>query len=300
VNGIHDLGGMHGFGPVVREENEPVFHADWERRIFGMALLAGQTLGNLDEMRHTIERMPPDRYLASTYYERWLYSLETRLIEKRRLTRDELEAAQQRLRDGTAVSDALSRVEQTRSDAETVGPSARPGDSHADVSRRHSIQRPRFKVGSGVIARNINPEGHTRLPRYARGRRGVIRHDWGVFVFPDTNAHGRGPSPQHCYNVEFRGRELWGIDHPANERIFIDLWEDYLELDRAVLPDSTARIAVKKTPVPKRVSAAMKKSSTQAKMKGAPAKSRPKSPQTRAKAAPARNRKMAAQSRKRR
>jgi nitrile hydratase subunit beta len=299
VNGVHDLGGMHGFGPVVREDNEPVFHADWERRIFGLSLAAGFG-GNLDQARHAIERMPPDRYLASTYYERWLYSLETRLIEKGLVTRAELEAAQPRLRDGAAVRDAPSRAERTGSDAEAAEPMANRGGGVADVSRRHSIQRPRFKVGSRVIARNINPEGHTRLPRYARGRCAVIRHDWGVFVFPDTNAHGRGPSPQHCYNVEFRGRELWGIDHPANERIFIDLWEAYLEPDLAALPDATAKIAAGKMPAPKRLSTATKKSSTHAKMRSASAKPKQKPPRTPVKSASARNRKTTVQPRKRR
>ena len=89
--------------------------------------------------------------------------------------------------------------------------------------------RPRFKAGDPVLARNMNPEGHTRIPRYARGHHGTIYRDWGVFVFPDTHAHGEGAKPQHCYAVEFEGRELWGGDHPAGERVYIDLWEDYLE-----------------------------------------------------------------------
>jgi nitrile hydratase len=88
---------------------------------------------------------------------------------------------------------------------------------------------PRFKAGDRVIARNSNPEGHTRIPRYARGHHGLIHRDWGVFVFPDTHAHGAGTKPQHCYAVEFDGRELWGSDHPAGERVYLDLWEDYLD-----------------------------------------------------------------------
>jgi nitrile hydratase len=292
---------MHGFGPVVRKDNEPVFHADWERRIFGLSGVAGRKLGgNLDEARHAIERMPPDRYLASTYYERWLYSLETRLIEQGLITGAELEAAQQRLRDGAAVRDVPGGAERTGSDAEAAEPIANRGGGDADVSRRHLIQRARFKIGSRVIARNINPEGHTRLPRYARGRHGMIRHDWGVFVFPDTNAHERGPNPQHCYSVEFRGRELWGIDHPANERIFIDLWEAYLEPDLAALPAATAKIAAAKMPAPKRLSASAKKSSTHAKMRSASAKSTQKPPHAPVKSASARNSKTTAQPRKRR
>jgi nitrile hydratase len=89
----------------------------------------------------------------------------------------------------------------------------------------------RLKPGDRVIARNLNPEGHTRLPRYVHGHRGVIRHDWGTFIFPDTHAHGGKTNPQHCYAVEFSARELWGASHPARERICVDLWEAYLAPD---------------------------------------------------------------------
>ncbi len=118
------------------------------------------------------------------------------------------------------------------------------------------------KFGDKVVARNMNPEGHTRVPRYARGKHGVIRHDWGVFVFPDTHAHGQGANPQHCYSVEFDARELWGPDHSVRERIYIDLWEDYLEADRAqrsATPRQKSAPAKKPAPTIKRMSAASTK-----------------------------------------
>ena len=269
MNGVHDIGGMHGFGPVVHEENEPVFHADWEGRT--AALMRSAMTGrifNIDEFRRTIERMPPARYLAATYYERWLYSLERLLLEKGVVSSAELEAAVSR-----------AGVPGTRSDGDTTSDSAQTSnaDASAVLHRRDEgappqpsgialrydrSYKPRFTVGDKVVARNMNPEGHTRIPRYARGKHGVIRHDWGVFVFPDTHGHGQGANPQHCYSVEFEARELWGADHSARQRIYIDLWEDYLEADRAqrsATPRKKSATARKPAPMIKRMSAASKK-----------------------------------------
>jgi nitrile hydratase subunit beta len=242
VNGVHDIGGMHGFGPVVPEENEPVFHADWEGRTYALQRFASRSrLFNLDEFRRTIERMPPARYLAATYYERWLYALEALLLEKGVVSRTELEAAVSGAHEAGARTDgygvtASDSAQKSNAYASAVlhrrdeGASRQP----SGVALRYDRSfKARFRVGDQVVARNMNPEGHTRIPRYSRGKHGVIRHDWGVFVFPDTHAHGQGANPQHCYSVEFEARELWGPDHSARERIYIDLWEDYLEADRA-------------------------------------------------------------------
>jgi nitrile hydratase subunit beta len=243
VNGIHDVGGMHGFGPVVRERDEPVFHAEWERRMFALALAAmGSRSFNIDEYRRTIERMPPAQYLAASYYERWLYALENLLIEKGVVLRTEIDVVMAALR--AHPSSAMAKVGAT---AKVATPGQAPSDDRnenepgalseamvGDRSLRHDQSfQPGFKAGDRVLARNVNPEGHTRIPRYARGHHGIIYRDWGVFVFPDTHAHGGGAKPQHCYAVEFDGRELWGGDHPAGERIYIDLWEDYLEAAEA-------------------------------------------------------------------
>jgi nitrile hydratase beta subunit len=233
VNGIHDVGGMHGFGPVVRERDEPVFHAEWERRTFALALaVMGSRSFNIDEYRRTIERMPPARYLAASYYERWLYALENLLIEKGVVASTEIDVVMAALRapPSSATTKVVAKREASTPDHSESGPSALSEALVGERSlRRDQSFHPRFKAGDHVLARNLNPEGHTRIPRYARGHHGTIFRDWGVFVFPDTHAHGAGAKPQHCYAVEFAGRELWGGDHPAAERIYIDLWEDYLE-----------------------------------------------------------------------
>jgi nitrile hydratase subunit beta len=213
MNGVHDMGGMDGFGPVVREHNEPVFHADWEGRMYALAgIVMGAARVNRDEFRHAIERMPPARYLASSYYERWLAAVETLLVEHGVVTREELLAKQDASIDPRQIANAVP----------ARGPAS---------AKDKSVKRPRarFAKGARVRARNLNPSGHTRLPRYTRGKAGVVVRDWGVFVFPDTNAHHAGTKPQHCYSVSFDARELWGKSANSRERVYIDLWEDYLE-----------------------------------------------------------------------
>lgn len=271
MNGVHDIGGMHGFGPVVREENEPVFHAHWEGRTYALlrSTMAGHHF-NIDEFRRTIERMPPARYLAATYYERWLYALETLLLEKGVVSGAQLEAAVSEAHEAGARSDGygdMARDSAQTSNADASAALKRYGEGVSQQPRSVALRydpsyKARFKVGDKVAGRNMNPEGHTRIPRYARGKHGVIRHDWGVFVFPDTHAHGQGANPQHCYSVEFEARELWGPDHSARERIYIDLWEDYLEADRgqrSSAPRKKSAPAKKPAPRIKRMSAASTK-----------------------------------------
>jgi len=273
VNGVHDIGGMHGFGPVVRGENEPVFHADWEGRTAALmrSAMAGHHF-NIDEFRRTIERMPPARYLAATYYERWLYALEKLLLEKDVVSSAELETAISRAAEAGAQNDgggASTSDSAHTSNADVSVALKRDGEVVSPQPRSVALRydpsyKARFKVGDKVVGRNMNPEGHTRIPRYVRGKRGVIRHDWGVFVFPDTHAHGQGANPQHCYSVEFEARELWGPDHSARERIYIDLWEDYLEPDsaqRSAAPRKKSAPAKKPAPMIRRTSAASTKKS---------------------------------------
>jgi nitrile hydratase beta subunit len=222
MNGVHDLGGMHGFGPVIREQNEPVFHSDWEKRAFAITLTAmGRRMYNVDEFRRTIERMPPAGYLASSYYEKWLHAVESLLVEKGVVTREEIAS-------GHAAAPAPAKAT-----GPLGGGSVGSFDSSAVKLRFNKSFKPGFKVGERVVALNLNPEHHTRLPRYARGKRGVIRYDQGVFVFPDTHAHGQGGKPQHVYTVVFEARELWGPDRNERAPVYLDCWEDYLERDRA-------------------------------------------------------------------
>jgi nitrile hydratase subunit beta len=207
MNGIHDMGGMDGFGAVVSEEHEPVFHARWEARVFAIAsTLLRARLANVDEFRHAIERIPPDQYLASSYYERWMRAVQTLLVEKGALSREAL-ISSHALSENAAQAPAPAEVAPVKSSARRM--------------------KAKYRAGAHVRARNLNPAGHTRLPRYVRGRTGVIHRDLGVFVFPDTNAHRAGENPQHVYSVEFDARELWGKREGA--RVYVDLWEDYLE-----------------------------------------------------------------------
>ena len=237
VNGIHDMGGMDGFGRMRIEADEPVFHHEWERRLFAISMsLTGSSssiVGNVDEFRHAIERIPPERYLADSYYERWLDAVQTLLIEKGIVTRDELIAR----------------------GADPVTPVQPPGRFKRKVSSKAT--RARFGEGDRVVARNINPPGHTRLPRYVRGKRGVIRRDWGVYIFADSNAHHAGTHHQHVYCVEFDARELWGASAPPRDTLRIDLWEDYLE------PDSAGRKPARK-PVAKKKPGSTKRRGTKA------------------------------------
>lgn len=216
MNGVHDMGGLHGMGPVEIERNEPVFHEPWEARAFALTVAcAFHRKWNIDMSRHSRERMPAARYLAASYYEKWLHGLDTLLVEQGLVTARELETGR----------------------AESKAAGVRPLVS-ADVTEflRTRIRArladdvaPQFKAGDAVVARNLHPTGHTRLPRYARGRRGTVDRDHGVFIFPDTHAASRDRKPQHLYSVRFAARELWGSGASARDSVYLDLWDDYLD-----------------------------------------------------------------------
>jgi nitrile hydratase len=230
LNGVHDMGGMHGMGPIAPEANEPVFHHEWERRAFALAVATGfLRRWNIDMSRHSRERMPPAAYLAATYYERWLYGLQLLLDEQGLLAPGELEA---RLRGEAPAAGARPAPAAGRAPAAGLRV-LQAGDVERALtvgSARMLDDVPaRFRPGDAVRARNIHPVGHTRLPRYARGRRGVVDRDQGVWVFPDAYAGGRGKQPQRCYSVRFTARELWGAEACERDRVYIDMFEDYLE-----------------------------------------------------------------------
>lgn len=217
MNGVHDLGGFQDFGPVVPEPGEPVFHSRWERRAFALTLAMAAPGGwNLDMSRHARESLPPAQYLASTYYEIWLTGMEKLMAERGLVTPEEIEAGR-----AIAPPAPVPRV----LSAEMVGDVLARGGP-AD---REPAGAARFVPGDTVRARNINPKGHTRLPRYARGREGTVVRVHGCHVFPDSNAHGLGESPQWLYSVRFAARELWGEEVRAGDSVHIDLWEPYLE-----------------------------------------------------------------------
>jgi len=221
MNGIHDMGGMHGFGPVEPGKNEPVFHSRWEGRVLGLSRACSvQGLFNIDESRHAIERMAPGDYLASSYYERWLDRNVRLLVEKGVITREELERRMAEVAAGRDPAtphkdpDLLARMMR--------GLTERP-------HYRQPGPPPRFKAGDHVVTRHDAPVGHTRLPRYARGKHGVIARSHGSYIFPDTNAHDGGHQAHPLYSVRFHAAELWGVSAESRAPVHIDLWERYLE-----------------------------------------------------------------------
>ena len=217
MNGVHDMGGMQDFGPVVAEPDEPAFHASWEGRAFAINQAVGAwRKWTVDAWRHKIEVLPPADYLRMSYYERWLAAVSALLVDSGLATRAELE-------NGRAAPDSIQSIPPLS--AAQVPTMLRSG---ALAARDLKIE-PRFRRGESVRARNIHPAGHTRLPRYARGKTGIVNRDHGVYVFPDTAAHSLGENPQHVYSVRFAARELWGEQASPHDAVYIDLWDNYLE-----------------------------------------------------------------------
>ncbi|MGH6819858.1 MAG: nitrile hydratase subunit beta [Methylocella sp.] len=215
MNGPQDMGGQTGFGPVVPEADEPVFHADWERRVLAFTVAMGATGSwSIDAARHAREKIPALKYWSSSYYEIWFEGLKHLLMERGLLTEGEI--ASGRTQTAAKPVKRVLKAGEVLTILAKGGPASRASDAKA-----------RFQPGNRVRARNINPEGHTRLPRYARGKTGEIVAVHGAHVFPDSAAHGLGDDPQWLYTVRFSARELWGRDTPDN--IHIDLWEPYLE-----------------------------------------------------------------------
>ncbi|MGH8988811.1 MAG: nitrile hydratase subunit beta, partial [Acidimicrobiales bacterium] len=173
MDGVHDMGGMDGFGPVVVEQDEPPFHARWEAQVLAMTRAAG-AIGawGIDRFRFAIEQLPPAVYLSSSYYERWLGALEANLVAHGMVGADELAAGR-----------SLRAAHPTR---RAIGPSGEHGTGGRGLYEREVDRRPRFGVGDRVLARNIHPASHTRLPRYVRGHLGTIERVHGCHVFPDA------------------------------------------------------------------------------------------------------------------
>lgn len=220
MNGAQDLGGMQSFGPVQPESNEPVFHANWERRVLALTLAMGATgKWNIDMSRAARESLPPAQYLASSYYEIWFEGLRKLLLATGLATAEEIET-------GVSMTAAAPIPRVLKADQVS-----------AALLRGNPVDRPapgeaRFAVGDVVQTRQLHPLTHTRLPRYCRGKRGqiVVRH--GAHVCPDTNSIGQGEQPQWLYTVRFEAAELWGEDTSASS-VCVDCWERYLETPNA-------------------------------------------------------------------
>ena len=210
MNGIHDMGGMHGMGPIEYEKNEPVFHARWEARVLALLGAAGAT-GKLRGFgRAAIEQIPAAEYLRMSYYERFFTVLLQSLIGSGLVTREEVRTG----KPAPGSPKGVPALNAAQAAVRPMQPRTLP----------NVTAEPRFQVGQRVRARNINPVGHTRLPRYARGRVGVVERDYGPSLLPDTPN-----KPQHVYVVRFAARELWGPEASPRDSVYIDMWDDYLE-----------------------------------------------------------------------
>lgn len=215
MNSIHDMGGMHGFGPVDPRSDAHAFHEPWEGRVYGMQRAMGYTgLWNIDQTRAALEALPPQVYLEASYYQRWALGLERRLVAKGLVTETELATGH----------------------AETPGqklPRVLTLDAADTMATRGNFERaghtpPRFQVGQKVLTQRINPTTHTRLPRYARGRAGLVTAIRGRHVYPDAVTVGRGEDPQWLYCVEFASQELWGPAADPTIKVSIEAFEPYL------------------------------------------------------------------------
>ena len=220
MNGVHDLGGMQGFGPVRPEPEleEPVFHEEWEGRVYAMVRLIGSLgLWNLDMVRHARESLPPADYLAYSYYEIWFAALRMQLVESGLVSEEELGTGRALLAVSGAILERVMRAQEVRAMPFMTTSYRRPAPEPA-----------RFAPGDRVRARNRHPRGHTREPRYVRGRVGTIDEHYGSQVYPDLSADGVVEG-RHLYCVRFEAREFWGESADVNSAVYVDLWEEYLE-----------------------------------------------------------------------
>lgn len=217
MNGPHDLGGAQSFVPIAPELNEPVFHAEWERRAAALSLAMNATgMWNIDKVRYARERIPPAGYALSSYYEKWLRGLERLVVEH------------------DLVHGAEFDAKRSLDPPKILPRKPLAADVPALLAKGSRYDRPAksaalFAVGNKVRARVMNPLGHTRLPRYVRGRTGEIARVHGVHVFPDSNAAGKGEDPRWLYSVAFDAAEVWGPEGRPGDAIHLDLWEPYLE-----------------------------------------------------------------------
>lgn len=216
ISGIHDMGGAPGYGRVEPESDEPVFHSEWEGRIFG---LVTSVKGGLSRPR--LESLDPDEYLSS-YYQRWMLAFERGLMARGALSAEELDAKTEYFRNNPAAS-PMRNVDPELTDR------VREAMYRQRDVRRQPAQAPVFDVGDRVRARRIQHGGHTRLPRYAQGKRGAIHAVYAAYDLPDDKPGNEAAPAQHLYSVRFEGPELWGPSAEPGTAVHIDMWEGYLE-----------------------------------------------------------------------
>ena len=222
MNGVHDMGGLQGFGPVQREADEPLFHAAWERRALGLTLAMGASgQWNIDLSRAARESLPPATYLGSSYYEIWIRGLEQLMLQRGLVSPAELQRGEPI--DPPRPLARVLKADQVEAALRRGSPATRPGTSAAH-----------FAIGDRVRARNMHPQGHTRLPRYVRGQVGMVTLVHGCHVFADRHAATPPGAPfderpEWLYTVVFDGHDLWGDDAEPGTRVSVDAWEPYLE-----------------------------------------------------------------------
>ena len=218
MNGIHDMGGMHGFGKIPYEAEEPVFHEAWQGRVYAIAM---HTRGVPKGLRYMVEKIDPTRYLAYSYYEKWMHAKIEGFLEDGGMTQAEFE----------------ERVAYFQANPEENPPVVtnpeRVKKAVAATYRQQKVDPPQeeppvFAVGQVVRAKNMHPLEHTRLPRYCRGKRGVIEEYYGYWRVDDTPPAGEEHAIEPLYRVKFAGRELWGAEAEANQFLYIDMFESYL------------------------------------------------------------------------
>ena len=216
MNGVHDMGGIQNFGPVLPEAREPAFHDAWERRAFALTLaMAGTGMWNLDQARAARESLPPAHYLASSYYRIWIDALCKLMIERGLVTSEEL-------------LDGRLRAPPARTRAHLSADRVDSALARGNSTQRVAADSARFVVGDAVRTRVVHPRGHTRLPRYCRGKAGTVTKVHGAHVFADASARGDGEEGQWLYTVRFAASELWGPDTTACA-VHVDCWEPYLD-----------------------------------------------------------------------
>jgi len=220
MDGIHDMGGMHGFGPIKREKNEPIFHHPWEGRVLGIVRATPVPIPG--GMRNAIENMDPGHYLTSSYYEKWLHARIKGLIDSEVLTEEELNERMAFFRDNPDAD--MPRSENPEGVKRMLEQIYAPRSP-----RREADIQPKFNIGDRVQTRSMHPAGHTRLPKYARGKHGVVTRFYGIHNFQDATPPGEEVPPQPLYAVRFEARELWGESAETNDALYLDMWENYLK-----------------------------------------------------------------------
>ena len=215
MNGIHDMGGMHGLGEIGYRRDDPAFHAAWEVRVHAL-VTALAAYGRWRALRPEIEAIPAAEYLRMSYYERWLAALTESIAKSGLAARAEIER-------GATSAGAQRSVPALTADTARTAALAAP---RTELAIRVD---PRFRVGQRVRGANLNTPTHTRMPRYTRGKVGVVERSRGVFALPDTDVYFGDPRPQHVYMVRFAARELWGNGASSHDAVYIDMWQDYLE-----------------------------------------------------------------------